>query len=54
MMVNALNYVQKLMQFFHFYGITNRENIRYIYSTFSLVEQNEKAKFHGGFRSRNT
>ena len=37
--------------FFHLYGITNREDVRYIYSTFPIVEREEKAKHDGVYRS---
>lgn len=37
--------------FFHLYGITNRDDIRYIYSTFPIVERQEKAAY-GIYRSR--
>ena len=36
--------------FFHLYGITDRDDIRYIYSTFPIVEREEKATF-GKYRS---
>jgi len=36
--------------FFHLYGITDREDIRYIYSTFPIVEREEQSKY-GKFRS---
>ena len=37
--------------FFHLYGITDRDDIRYIYSTFPIVEREEVAKY-GTYRSR--
>ena len=37
--------------FFHLYGITDRDDIRYIYSTFPIVEREEKATY-GTYRSR--
>lgn len=37
--------------FFHLYGITNRDDIRYIYSTFPIVEREEKAAYGGKYRS---
>ncbi len=37
--------------FFHLYGITDRDDIRYIYSTFPIVEREEKAKYDGSYRS---
>ena len=37
--------------FFHLYGVTNREDVRYIYSTFPIVERQEK-KAHGRYYSR--
>ena len=36
--------------FFHLYGITDRDDIRYIYSTFPIVEREEKAAY-GQYRS---
>jgi hypothetical protein len=36
--------------FFHLYGITNREDVKYIYSTFPIVEEQEK-KVYGTYRS---
>ena len=38
--------------FFHLYGITDRDDIRYIYSTFPIVERQEKAAYDGQYRSR--
>ncbi len=37
--------------YFHLYGITDREDVRYIYSTFPIVEREEVA-LYGRFRSR--
>ena len=37
--------------YFHLYGVTEREDIRYIYSTFPIVEREETAA-HGTYRSR--
>ena len=37
--------------FFHLYGITTRDDIRYIYSTFPIVSRQETAA-HGQYRSR--
>ena len=37
--------------FFHLYGLTNRDDIRYIYSTFPIVERQETAA-QGHYRSR--
>jgi hypothetical protein len=37
--------------FFHLYGITDRDDIRYIYSTFPIVARQEEAA-HGSYRSR--
>lgn len=37
--------------FFHLYGITDRDDIRYIYSTFPIVERQEKAAYGGKYRS---
>ena len=37
--------------FFHLYGITDRDDIRYIYSTFPIVEREEKAVYGGKYRS---
>jgi hypothetical protein len=36
--------------FFHLYGITDRDDIRYIYSTFPIVEREERAKY-GKYRT---
>ena len=38
--------------FFHLYGITNRDDIRYIYSTFPIVKRQEQAAYDGKYRSR--
>jgi hypothetical protein len=38
--------------FFLLYGIENRDDVRYIYSTFPLVERQELEAFGGRFRSR--
>jgi hypothetical protein len=37
--------------FFHLYGITDRDDVRYIYSTFPIVEDQE-TKAYGRYRSR--
>ena len=37
--------------FFHLYGVTDRDDIRYIYSTFPIVEREEKAAYGGLYRS---
>ena len=37
--------------FFHLYGVTDRDDIRYIYSTFPIVEREEKAAYGGTYRS---
>lgn len=37
--------------FFHLYGITDRDDIRYIYSTFPIIEREEKAAYAGKYRS---
>ena len=37
--------------FFHLYGVTDRDDIRYIYSTFPIVERKEKADYGGVYRS---
>ena len=37
--------------FFHLYGVTNRDDVRYIYSTFPIVERQEKEAC-GRYRSR--
>lgn len=37
--------------FFHLYGVTDRDDIRYIYSTFPIIEREEKAAYGGKYRS---
>ena len=37
--------------YFHLYGVTDRDDIRYVYSTFPIVERQETAAC-GGYRSR--
>ena len=37
--------------FFHLYGVTDRDDVRYVYSTFPIVERQETSKY-GRFRSR--
>ncbi len=37
--------------FFHLYGVTDRDDVRYVYSTFPIVERQEAAAY-GSFRSR--
>ena len=37
--------------FFHLYGVTDRDDIRYIYSTFPIVERKDKASYGGVYRS---
>ena len=37
--------------FFHLYGVTDRDDIRYIYSTFPIVERKENAAYGGVYRS---
>ena len=37
--------------FFHLYGITNRDDVRYIYSTFPIVERQDQDAY-GCYRSR--
>ena len=37
--------------YFHLYGVTDRDDIRYIYSTFPIVQRDEKAAY-GAYRSR--
>ena len=37
--------------FFHLYGITDRDDVRYIYSTFPILEREEKAAYGGQYRS---
>ncbi len=37
--------------FFHLYGVTDRDDVRYVYSTFPIVQRQEAAAY-GSFRSR--
>ena len=37
--------------FFHLYGVTDRDDARYVYSTFPIVERRERETY-GGYRSR--
>ena len=37
--------------FFHLYGVTDRDDVRYVYSTFPIVER-EETRVHGRYRSR--
>ena len=37
--------------YFHLYGVTDRDNIRYVYSTFPIVERQE-TQAYGSYRSR--
>jgi hypothetical protein len=37
--------------YFHLYGVTDRDDVRYIYSTFPIVEREEIAAY-GRYRSR--
>ena len=37
--------------FFHLYGITDRDDVRYIYSTFPTLEREEKEAYDGCYRS---
>ena len=37
--------------FFHLYGVTDRDDVRYVYSTFPIVERQEM-QAHGCYRSR--
>ena len=37
--------------YFHLYGVTDRDDIRYVYSTFPIAEGDEKAAY-GAYRSR--
>ena len=37
--------------FFHLYGVTDRDDVRYVYSTFPIVERQE-TEAHGRYRSR--
>jgi hypothetical protein len=38
--------------YFHLYGITDRADVEYIYSTFPIVEREEQAKYRDKYRSR--
>ncbi|WP_261090221.1 hypothetical protein, partial [Streptococcus mitis] len=38
--------------YFYLYGITERDDVRYIYSTFPIVEREETAIYGGRYRSR--
>lgn len=38
--------------FFHLYGITDRDDVRYVYSTFSIVERDERERYNGRYLSR--
>lgn len=37
--------------YFHLYGVTDRDDIRYVWSTFPIVERDERAAY-GSYRSR--
>lgn len=37
--------------FFHLYGITDRDDVRYVYSTFPIVERQEREMYSGQYRS---
>ena len=37
--------------FFHLYGVTDRDDVRYVYSTFPIVERQEMGAY-GHYRSR--
>jgi hypothetical protein len=37
--------------FFHLYGVTDRDDVRYVYSTFPIVERHE-TEAYGSYRSR--
>ena len=37
--------------FFHLYGVTDRDDVRYVYATFPIVERQEMATY-GRYRSR--
>ena len=37
--------------FFHLYGITHRDDVRYVYSTFPIVKRQKTAAYRG-YRSR--
>lgn len=38
--------------FFHLYGVIDREDVKYIYSTFPIVEEKETVAYGGVYRSR--
>ena len=38
--------------FFHLYGLTDRDDIRCIYSTFPIMEREERAAHDSTYRSR--
>lgn len=38
--------------FFHLYGVKDRDDVRYIYSTFRIVEKKEAELYSGRYRSR--
>lgn len=38
--------------FFHLYGVADRDDVRYVYSTFPIVEREEAALYEGRYRSR--
>ena len=37
--------------FFHLYGVTDRDDVRYVYSTFPIIERQDRARY-GAYRSR--
>ena len=37
--------------YFHLYGVTDRDDVRYVYSTFPIVER-EETRAHGRYLSR--
>lgn len=37
--------------FFHLYGVTNRDDVRHIFSTFPIIERQEKEAYGGRYRS---
>jgi len=37
--------------YFHLYGVTERDDVRYVYSTFPIVERQE-TEAHGRYKSR--
>jgi len=37
--------------FFHLYGVSDRDDVRYVWSTFPIVEKQDRAAW-GHFRSR--